>query len=86
MLKNISFFVLVTMCIEAFKTFEQIRIMTGGGPVNRTTTVVHQIYIRAFSEYKMGYASAMSVILLIIIFIVTMFNFRMLTPREKHID
>jgi multiple sugar transport system permease protein/raffinose/stachyose/melibiose transport system permease protein len=85
MLRNISFFVLVTMCIEAFKTFDQIRIMTGGGPVNSTTTVVHQIYIRAFSEYRMGYASAMSVVLLIIIFLVTMFNFRVFTATERKV-
>ena len=81
MLSPISFFIFVTTMIEGFKTFEQVRIMTGGGPVNSTTTIVHQIYIRAFSEYKMGYASAMSIILLIIIFVITMINMKI--GREK---
>ncbi|HOJ12441.1 MAG TPA: sugar ABC transporter permease [Clostridiales bacterium] len=77
MVRSISFFIFVTTSIESFKTFEQVRIMTGGGPVNSTTTIVHQIYLRAFSEYKMGYASAISIVLLIIIFAITMMNMKL---------
>lgn len=73
----VTFFVLVNNCIEAFKTFEQVQIMTQGGPVTATTTVVHQIYQRAFHDFRMGYASAMSVVLFLIIFAVTLLNFRM---------
>lgn len=76
MISPISFFIFVTTLIESFKTFEQIRIMTGGGPVNSTTTIVHQIYMRAFSEYKMGYASAMSIVLLVVIFGITLLNMK----------
>ena len=72
----ITFFVLVNNCIEAFKTFEQIQIMTQGGPITSTTTVVHQIYQRAFNDFRMGYAAAMSVILFLIILAITLFNFR----------
>lgn len=73
----ITFFVLVNNCIEAFKTFEQVQIMTQGGPITSTTTVVHQIYQRAFNDFRMGYASAMSVILFLIILVITLLNFRM---------
>ena len=73
----ITFFVLVNNCIEAFKTFEQIQIMTQGGPITATTTVVHQIYQRAFNDFRMGYAAAMSVILFLIILVITLMNFRM---------
>lgn len=73
----ITFFVLVNNCIEAFKTFEQIQIMTQGGPITSTTTVVHQIYQRAFNDFRMGYAAAMSVILFLIILAITLMNFRM---------
>lgn len=72
----VTFFVLVNNCIEAFKTFEQVQIMTQGGPITSTTTVVYQIYVRAFNDFRMGYAAAMSVILFLIIFAVTMVNFR----------
>ncbi len=51
--------------------------MTQGGPVTATTTVVYQIYVRAFNDFRMGYAAAMSVVLFVIIFAVTMLNFRM---------
>lgn len=73
----VTFFVLVNNCIEAFKTFEQVHIMTQGGPITATTTVVHQIYQRAFHDFRMGYASAMSVVLFVIILLITLFNFRM---------
>lgn len=77
MLKPISIFVFITMMIESFKTFDQVRVMTDGNPLMATTTVVHQIYLRAFSEFKYGYSAAMSVVLLIIIFIVTLINMRL---------
>lgn len=73
----VTFFVFINNCIEAFKTFEQIQIMTQGGPVTATTTVVHQIYQRAFNDFRMGYASAMSVVLFLVILAVTLLNFRM---------
>jgi len=72
----VTFFVFVNNCIEAFKTFEQVNIMTQGGPITATTTVVHQIYLRAFNDFRMGYASAMSVVLFVIIFLITLLNFR----------
>ncbi len=50
--------------------------MTDGGPVNSTTTVVHQIFNRAFGEYKMGYAAAMAVMLLIFSIIITALVFK----------
>lgn len=73
----VSFFLFVTTCIESFKVFEQVNIMTMGGPVNSTTTIVHQIYIKAFTEYKMGYASAISIVLLLIVAMITLANFKM---------
>ncbi|HBP38275.1 MAG TPA: sugar ABC transporter permease [Clostridiales bacterium] len=75
-IKPVSGFLLATLSVECFKTFEQVRIMTDGGPVNATTTITHQIYIRAFAEFKMGYASAMSVVLLLMVLMVTLFNLK----------
>lgn len=76
MLKPTTFFLVVTGIVNSFAVFEQVNIMTGGGPLNRTTTVVHQIYQRAFLEFKMGYASAISVLLLAFSLLVTMLIFR----------
>ena len=76
MLRPVTFFILITGTINAFNVFEQVNVMTGGGPMNATTTIVNQIYIRAFTEYRMGYGAAEAVFLLVIILIFTLLNFR----------
>ena len=77
MLRPVVFFVLVTTTVESFKTFEQVQIMTRGDPLYATTTLVHQIYLRGFTEFKMGYASAMAVVLLVIISLLTALSWRL---------
>jgi multiple sugar transport system permease protein len=72
--------------IGGFKESSNIFVMTGGGPVNSSSTIVHQIYMRAYSEYKMGYASAMSVVLLIIIFVITMINIKFGKGKEQYFE
>lgn len=50
--------------------------MTAGGPLNSTTTVVHQIYLRGFQDFQMGYASAMAIVLFLITLVITLINFK----------
>lgn len=76
MLRPTTFFLLVTGVVNSFSVFEQVNIMTGGGPLKKTTTIVHQIYRRGFLEFKMGYASAMSVVLLLFSMLITFFIFK----------
>lgn len=76
MLRPTTFFLVVTGIVNSFAVFEQVNIMTGGGPLDRTTTVVHQIYRRGFLEFKMGYASAMAILLLAFSLAVTMLVFK----------
>ena len=76
MLQPTTFFLFITSCIASFNVFEQVNVLTAGGPLNRTTTIVHQIYTRGFTQFKMGYASAMSVVLLLIVSVITLVNFR----------
>jgi multiple sugar transport system permease protein/raffinose/stachyose/melibiose transport system permease protein len=75
MLRPITFFLFVMSSIKAFQVFDQIYVMTRGGPVKATTTIAYEIYEEGFTHLKMGYASAMSVILLIIVAIITFINF-----------
>ena len=77
----ITIFVFVSVSIESFKTFEQVKIMTKGGPMLGTSTVVYQIYLRAFEDFQLGYAAAQSVALLIIVLLVTLANFRAIVKR-----
>ncbi len=76
MLAPTTFFILVMSCINSFMVFEQVNIMTNGGPMNSTTTIVHQIYLRGFQDFQMGYASAMAMVLFAITLIITLANFK----------
>ncbi|MBE9917548.1 sugar ABC transporter permease [Paenibacillus donghaensis] len=65
------FFVMTISLINSFQLFDQVMIMTGGGPAGSTSTIVEQVYKNAFLNNKMGFASAQSWVLFAIIFIVT---------------
>lgn len=71
LLSKTTFFVLIISLINSFQVFDQVWIMTEGGPAGATSVLVEQIYKNAFSYYKMGYASALSWVLFGVIFIVT---------------
>ncbi|MCB0046274.1 MAG: sugar ABC transporter permease [Caldilineaceae bacterium] len=77
LLSPITFFVLVITIIEAFKTFEVTYTMTGGGPNNASTTLAYFIYQNAFSFGRMGYASALAVILMLVVGFTTYLSFRL---------
>ena len=83
MIRPVAFFVFITTMVEGFKTFEQVQIMTKGDPLYATTTIVHQIYVSGFSEFKMGYAAAMACVLLIIVLLLTLFNLKLNNTSEK---
>ncbi|WP_455205754.1 carbohydrate ABC transporter permease [Kaarinaea lacus] len=68
---TLSFVVLLTT-ILAFRLFDQIQIMTQGGPNNATTTVMFESVRAAFSQLQVAKASAMTVILFVIVFLLTM--------------
>jgi multiple sugar transport system permease protein len=76
MLSPTSFFVLITCIIQSFQVFAAIFIMTEGGPGTSTSVLTYYIYQAGFSFYDMGYASAMAWILFIIVFAITIFQWR----------
>ena len=76
LLKSTVLVVLVLATIASFKAYELIVTMTKGGPGYATKFIVQQVYQVAFQEDRMGYASAMSIILMIIIGIFTLVQFR----------
>lgn len=71
MLSPTTFFLVITSFISSFQVFGQIMIMTRGGPGTSTHVLVYYIYTSAFTFYRMGYASAISWVLFLILFIVT---------------
>jgi multiple sugar transport system permease protein len=66
-----TFFLAITGIIASFKVFDLISILTNGGPGTSTNVIAYYMYQTAFTYNKMGYASAMAVVVFIIIFIIT---------------
>lgn len=70
-----TFFIVIMSFIGGLQGgFEQARVLTEGGPAGTTTTLSYYIYIKAFEEFQMGYASAIAWVLFAMIFAVTMVN------------
>ncbi|WMJ87282.1 carbohydrate ABC transporter permease [Anaerocolumna sp. MB42-C2] len=79
MISPTLFFVTLTGIISGLKVFETIKIMTGGA--NATNTLVYNIYQYGFSFYKIGYASALGVVLMIVIGLMTLLYFKVLSKK-----
>jgi multiple sugar transport system permease protein len=77
LLSPTCFFVLVISLINNIQVFDQVWVMTGGGPVGSTSVVVQQIVQNAFSYSRMGYAAAMSWVLFAIILVITVVQLRL---------
>jgi multiple sugar transport system permease protein len=75
-------YVIITSVIASFQVFEQVFVMTNGGPNNSTTTIVHQIYRTAFVHLEMGYASAMALALFVILVAASLVNVRVFARKE----
>ena len=71
--------------ISAMKVFAEIYVMTKGGPLNSTKTIVYYIYERAFENLDLGYASALAVVLLIIVMLFSLINI-FCFERNKYTD
>lgn len=72
MLSPTLFFVLIMTIINSFQVFDQAFVMTQGGPMKASYTLVYHIYQGAFVEFRMGSACASSMILFLIILFITL--------------
>lgn len=82
MLRNTAFFIIVMTTIGYLQFFAEPYIMTGGGPLNSTMSVVLYMYQHGFKFYNLGYASAMAYILFGLIFAFTTLQFRVQKKLE----
>lgn len=76
MLSNTTFVVVILLIIESFNMFESIFVMTEGGPLGSTSTIMYYIYEQGFMSYNMGYASALAWIFFALILVFTLIQFR----------
>lgn len=84
LLKPTTLFILVTSFISSFQVFTTVYVMTAGGPVRSTDVVVYHIYQSAWEQLRMGYASAMSWVLFIIIMIATWIQFKVMGREVEY--
>jgi multiple sugar transport system permease protein len=84
LLSNSLIFVVVTLTISAFQMFTQVFIMTRGGPSYATQTVQLTVYQQAFQFLEIGYASAISWLLFVIVFCFAALQLRLFISREVY--
>lgn len=77
LLRNQLIFIMISTTILSFRLFTQIVSLTGGGPHKSTLTLVYLIYSEGFINMKIGYASAMSVIFLIIVLAISLVQMKL---------
>src|SRR5713226_831836 len=70
------FFLLVVDTVAVLQAFTQIHVLTRGGPVDATRTLVYSIYLDAFQNFQFGFASAESVVLFVLVLVLTLIQFR----------
>lgn len=76
LLRNVTSFVTITLGIFAFQVFAQVYIMTRGGPGDATVTLQLLIFRNGFQYFRMGYASAISWLLFVVIFVLATLQLR----------
>jgi multiple sugar transport system permease protein len=76
MLSPTFFIVIIILIINSFKVFTMIYVMTGGGPGRSTSVLVYYVYTQAFRLSRYGYASAMSLVLFVLVLVVTIVQYR----------
>ncbi len=77
-----TFFVSIMLTIDCFKVYDQIYMITQGGPGTSTLVLVYHIYNTAFVSWDLGYASAISMVLFALVLGVTLFQFYM--NKKRH--
>lgn len=79
-----TFFILVVSVIGSFQVFAIVNVMTGGGPALGTDVLVNLLYRRAFVYFDIGRASALAVVLLVILLVLTFIQFRVAGRRVHY--
>jgi sn-glycerol 3-phosphate transport system permease protein len=78
------FFLLVVDTVAVLQAFTQIHLLTRGGPVDATRTLVYGIYLDAFQNFQFGFASAESVVLFALVLVLTIIQFRFVERRVHY--
>lgn len=84
LLSPTTFFLLVTIVLNSLQSFDLIRIMTKGGPLDGTKTLIYQVYEEAFVNGRAGYSSTVAIILFVVLLLLTIGQMRYLERRVHY--
>ncbi len=84
LLQPTTLYLTVIYTIAAFQVFDRVFVMTRGGPLNSTTTIVQLIYATAFNDFNFGRASAQALVLFFIIAAFSFVQFRFLSTEVEY--
>lgn len=82
-LRPTTFFVTIMLIISCFKIFDLVQVMTEGGPGRATNVLVYEIYNEAFVKFNFGYASAIALVLFVMVLGITIIQFKWNEIRER---
>lgn len=83
-LSPILFFLLITSILGCFQAFDIIRVMTGGGPVNATNTLVYHLYERGFVSFQAGAAGVVTMVMFVLMLILTALQVQFVERRVTY--
>lgn len=82
MLRPTILFIVVINTIKSFQIFVEVYVMTKGGPLGATTTLVYEVYVQAFEQSdQMGYASALAYVVFLLLLLLSLLQMRILRTR-----
>lgn len=84
MLAPVTLFVLVISAIKSFQVFDTVHVLTKGGPNKATEVLVYTLYAEGFEFFRSGYASAVTVVFLAIVLLITVLKMRWLDRRTHY--
>lgn len=84
MLGPTTMFVTITSTITAFKVFDTVVVLTRGGPLGSTETLLYVLYLEGFQYFKTGYAAAMTVVLLAFLVLLSLVQARVIDRRVHY--
>lgn len=84
LLSPMNMFVFIVSVIHSFQVFTTIHLMTQGGPNNSTNMLVYQVYNEAFQFFNIGKASALSMVLFLIVLVITIFQIRIMEKNAHY--
>ncbi len=83
-LSPVTFFLLVTTILSSMQAFDIIQVMTEGGPLDATKTMVYQVYDEAFVRFRIGDASTVATVLFFILLVLTLLQVRFIERRVHY--